>query len=709
MSANPLPPLLPNLQIVTQEHGPLLWYAVKGPDKRFVRMGRKEYLIASALDGRSSAAEVAHKVNELPLNDCVSEQEVLQVATWMSAAGLLQNAASSQPPQPQVAGLAVNPVYFKIPLIAGARLEALGGSLVAWLTWPVLLGIALLWLCGLVCVLQDWQKLARLTGELFVADQWLWWLLAWLLLKSVHEFGHAVFAVRAACSIRSAGLSLIFLAPVPYVDLSDLWAIPSRWQRILACAGGMLAELTIASLAAVVAATTDNQTLQYFCCAVLTLGTVATLAFNANPLIRLDGYYILSDLLKYPNLYTEAQLATKQLWSFCCRPWRWEARPHLGLCVYGLACLQYRLLMLLSLAILTVLTLQGIGVILVVWGAYATVIVPWRTALRKRRQLTDTSSPSAGSPPRGFYQTVAAQWEMLWSGGLIAALCGLVAVTPAPVQPTFPGTVAHYEPVMIRAETEGFLSEVFVRGQATVRAGEVIARLSNPELESELALKLNELSQLQETIALKRAQGLLAESQAASAKYESLVEQVQQLQRRVDNLIIRSSSAGYLVSNDLSQQVGLFLKAGEPLAMLASPGQLQVIASVSQLAVERWRAATGQPLVAHIDAQRQAHCVLEKVEPRASDVLSEPLLAAIYGGPLSVSPQRSSSGDEELKLLVPRFEARLRVLSSNVPAAVPGQLVWLQWPGQPATLLDLLGGWWRHQWQQLVQQVEPLG
>ena len=63
-------------------------------------------------------------------------------------------------------------------------------------------------------------------------------------LVTAHELGHAVTAVRVGSAIRSAGISLIFLAPVPYVDLSDLWTIPNRWHRIVCCAGGMLVEMT---------------------------------------------------------------------------------------------------------------------------------------------------------------------------------------------------------------------------------------------------------------------------------------------------------------------------------------------------------------------------------------------------------------------------------------------------------------------------------
>lgn len=84
----------------------------------------------------------------------------------------------------------------------------------------------------------------------------------------------------------------------------------------------MLVELVLAASAALVAISTENAAVQYFCCALATMGTITTLAFNASPLMRFDGYYIFSDLVKYPNLYTDGQLAAKQFVLKCLRPWK---------------------------------------------------------------------------------------------------------------------------------------------------------------------------------------------------------------------------------------------------------------------------------------------------------------------------------------------------------------------------------------------------
>lgn len=742
MNSPALPVLISELKFTVHGHGEGQWYAIKTPDERFLRVGRREYFVASCLDAVRTADEIANMVHEIDSGIALTEQEVLTVVGGLTRMGLISS-PDNAPAAAPMAKFSFNPIYMKIPLVDGKYLERAGAWLAPLVCLPVLILIGVLWIVAAIGVLANWDWFVSATGKLFVSDSWMWWGLAWLVLKTAHELGHAVTAVRVGSPIRSAGISLIFLAPVPYVDLSDLWAIPNRWQRILCCAGGMLVELVLAASAALVAISTENAAVQYFCCALATMGTVTTLAFNASPLMRFDGYYIFSDLVKYPNLYTDGQLAAKQFVLKCLRPWKAaQQRMTPALVLYGLACYQYRIVIMASLAIGAVLAMQGVGVALVAWGAYAVLIVPlirgWRARAQQsvasraaqqaqaihqvssgpNRALDDIASvtndncetsrkpnSSLGTttavPPRGMLSNYGGT---VWSAAVVVGLCLLLLFVPAPIQPSIPGYIAMCNPQMIRCESEGFLSEVFVQGGGAVEQGQLIARLSNPELELELLLKRNELATVEETIRLRRAQRQLAELQAYEGERDALLVHIAQLRRRLEGLDVRCTRAGVLVENDLPRMVGLFLKAGEPLAMVAHPLDYEVIASVDQQDVEQMRQAVGETLLAHIRGGRAFTGVLVKVEPRASDRLGEPLLAALYGGPIAAQRQQSARGDEELKLTQPRFDLRRRLLADQNAAVVPGQMVWIRIPGQSATLMDGLGRWCSTKWSDLVKQ-----
>ena len=188
-----------------------------------------------------------------------------------------------------------------------------------WLGWcfsfPALVG----W-----CVVIGWalcdlaihsQRLSESTSGVLAVGNWLWLGVAWVGLKVLHECGHAVACKRLGGEVREAGVIFVLLAPLAYVDVTSTWRLRSKWARIQVAAAGMYVELFVAALATLVWARTPTSVLNQVCLNVMTTAGVMTVLFNANPLMRFDGYYIVSDLLELPNLYTQGQ----QYVAYLCR------------------------------------------------------------------------------------------------------------------------------------------------------------------------------------------------------------------------------------------------------------------------------------------------------------------------------------------------------------------------------------------------------
>ncbi|MBM3838955.1 MAG: hypothetical protein FJ398_13505 [Verrucomicrobia bacterium] len=127
-----------------------------------------------------------------------------------------------------------------------------------------------------------------------------------VLLKTLHEFGHAYFCRRFGGEVHVLGVMLMIFTPIPYMDATSSWGFRSRWQRILVGAAGMIVELFVAALATFVWANTGQGTLHSLAYNMMLAASVSTLVFNLNPLLRFDGYYMLSDLLEIPNLHQRA-------------------------------------------------------------------------------------------------------------------------------------------------------------------------------------------------------------------------------------------------------------------------------------------------------------------------------------------------------------------------------------------------------------------
>src|SRR5690606_26659964 len=155
------------------------------------------------------------------------------------------------------------------------------------------------------------------------------------------------------------GMMLLVLFPAPYVDASSAWALPSKWKRIAVGAGGLIFELTIAAVAAHVwlATRTGGGIVHQLAYNTMLTASITTVLFNANPLMRFDGYYILSDLLEMPNLMQRSQNLIKyhfQKWFYrieTARPPTEIRSEQAILFTYGWLALAYRVFLFFSITL----------------------------------------------------------------------------------------------------------------------------------------------------------------------------------------------------------------------------------------------------------------------------------------------------------------------------------------------------------------------
>lgn len=123
-----------------------------------------------------------------------------------------------------------------------------------------------------------------------------------IIAKILHEFGHALTARHFGCSVKAMGVALLMFWPILYTDTTDAWRLRSRRQRALIGMAGMLVELGIASLCLLLWNFLPDGFLRTVLFMLSTSTWLMTLAVNLNPLMRFDGYYILSDLSGVENL-----------------------------------------------------------------------------------------------------------------------------------------------------------------------------------------------------------------------------------------------------------------------------------------------------------------------------------------------------------------------------------------------------------------------
>jgi putative peptide zinc metalloprotease protein len=229
--------------------------------------------------------------------------------------------------------------------------------------------------------LVHWDAL-RTASTVFVDPaQWVGVLVAWIALKLLHETFHGLASKKYGAPVTEAGVMFCVLAPVAYIDVTSTWRLSSRRERIIVAAAGMYAELFVAALAIVAWANTGEGLLHRMCLVIAATASIGTLLVNLNPLMRFDGYYILSDLLDIPNLSTLG----RQYVAFKLRRWLLGLDgpppampvPHSRtIKLYALGSLAWRVMLYTSLALVAVRLLSWGGVLIVASFAGAWLVLP---------------------------------------------------------------------------------------------------------------------------------------------------------------------------------------------------------------------------------------------------------------------------------------------------------------------------------------------
>jgi len=250
-------------------------------------------------------------------------------------------------------------LFFRLPLVKPDR----------WLDraapafeWAFSRGFMLLTLVALVLggvmVWRQWDVFhTTLTGSLTPSGL-LSYALALMAVKCAHELGHALVAKRHGCRVPAMGLAFLVMMPVPYTDTNDVWRLDNRrWRQQVAMAG-VATELVIAVWATLAWSLLPDGLLRSTAFVLATTTWIATVALNASPFMRFDGYFVLSDWLDMPNLHARAFALAR--WDLRERlfglgeapPEHFPRRRHVGLILFAWAVWLYRLVVFIGIALL---------------------------------------------------------------------------------------------------------------------------------------------------------------------------------------------------------------------------------------------------------------------------------------------------------------------------------------------------------------------
>jgi putative peptide zinc metalloprotease protein len=627
---------------------------------RFHRVGVVEYRFLRQLDGTRTVATLLAQLARDGSPDALSEHEALQVIAWARDQHLLTldsaRSGGTRAHDEQVFRAAVtwlNPLVVRIPL---GRPDRFFAALAPRLRWALGWGGAVVWLLmlliGAAHVAPEWPRFREGFEGILARDNWLWLFLAFAGLKVAHEFAHGLWCRHFGAPVREVGILLVLGLPLGYVDATASIGLASKWRRLMVSVAGMWMEFLLASIAAIVWAHSGPGRVETLAHNVVFAGTVVTLFFNANPLMRFDGYFVLADLLEISNLATRGRQWVQGMLSWLAlgvgrlKPDWPRSREQWIVAIYGVAAWAWQLVVLVSLLAGASSMLRGGGLAFAALGLVGWVALPvWKF-------VTQLSRSVPGHVP-----------SLVLRGLVAVALVSVIGLARFRHTVCASGVVEFADTQILRVECPGFVEKVLVEDGVTVAAGQVLVQLRNPEAESALERAKLALAEEEVRSRVAYAREDVASFQAEQAKVASRKETVTQNESYVATMTIRSPVAGRIAARRLAQLIGSFLQRGEEVLRVGGADASDVKVAVPQDQESHLRGAVNAPVQVRISGRGDTlHGTLTRMEARAGREIILPALTALAGGPLAVRRQAEArSGESGYELVEPYFLATVRL------------------------------------------------
>jgi putative peptide zinc metalloprotease protein len=564
-----------------------------------------------------------------------------------------------------------------------------------WIFSPLAVALScLLGLAALALVVVNFAEVeARLPefDAIVGASNLPWLALSLAGIKVLHELGHGLACRRFGGDCHEMGVMLLVFTPCLYCNVSDSWMLPSKRQRMAIAAAGMYVELTLAAVCTFLWWFSQPGLFHSLCLNIMLICSLGTVLLNGNPLLRYDGYFILSDLVEVPNLRSQSSAALRRLLARTCLGLELPAerlastRGQSWLVLYALAAGIYRVVVVvlvlwvldtilrpLHLEVL-VLPVAVVAVGGLIWPAVSTT---WQWALNPAR--------------RGV-----ARARVAFVGLLLLGMATAILLIPLPMRVSAPLVLEYRDAERVYITVAGTLGSFTAAGQS-VRAGQPLAHLKNATVQLDVARLTADRDRQQlllKNLEARRLQGSDegTELPAARATLIDIQRRLEQVSRDAERLTLIAPSAGTVLpppnlpaekfdpralprwtGTPLEERnLGTTLESGTLACLVGNPHQFEAILHLDEHDVELVQ--SGQPvqiILDHLPGETLAGSVVEiakldlDVMPRELAALGE-LPARTdqrgYARPLSTWYQARVKLAGEPRNLVGRMPGRAKI------------------------------------------------
>jgi putative peptide zinc metalloprotease protein len=664
------PRLRSHVAIHRQQFRGETWYVVQDHQTgRFHRLSSAAHHAVCLMDGRRSMQQIWEMVGDRLGEDQPTQEEMVRLLALLHTADLL---LGEVPPdmdeladRSQTLGRNAlltklrNPMALRLPLFDPDRFLAATMpfvrplftrfGLIAWLA---------LVLTGLVLTVLHWSELANnVSDQAFSAHNLLLLVAVYPLLKTLHELGHAYATKAEGGEVHEMGVMFLVLVPVLYVDASASTAFREKWRRALVGGAGIMVETALAAAAIILWVNAEPGLVRALAFNTALIGGISTLIFNGNPLLRFDGYYVLSDLIEIPNL---AQRSNKYLFYLVRRHafgLREEIPPSVApgeagwLVFYSIASFVYRLVMISGVALFIASRLFFIGIVLAILAVFAALVWPVVTGIRYL----------LFSPQLARHR----QRAIAVSATTAFVVFALLFIVPLPYSTMTEGIIWVGDQSTLRTLVDGFVKSIDVPSGTAVDAGTVLIRLEDPILSAKhdvLRSQLDELHRRLEAVPLDQ----IVEANLIREQIAHTGGELAQNERELSHLVIKADHAGrFFIGGDAEDATGEFFRRGDVIGYLLTADEPIIRVVVPQADADLVRRRTDRIDVLQADdpQARPMPAALVREVPAAIAEIPHLALATEGGGSVVLDPAHPDK-PQPLETL---FHFDLRATNTQLP------------------------------------------
>ncbi|WP_182870858.1 site-2 protease family protein [Rhodopirellula sp. JC639] len=672
---------------------------------KYYRFGAREYHAVSLMDGRRSLGEIHRQLQrdgllwtEVDVIAFAKELVQHRLAVIVPTENEVSRAAEAAgqdavgvPTSPASGANAPHPPTSGRKRWAAVTLRALGGLLTQRFPLangdrvaarllptfgflfggPAMAAWSVLAVAGIGVVWSNADAFSTEVRRVF--DQQLWLILAllWCVLKVVHECGHAVCAKRHGVRVGPMGIMFFLFAPLAYVDVTDAWKLVRRRDRVQIALAGVYVELAIGAVAALIWWISPVGFAKHLAAQVFLVAGPATLLVNANPLLRLDGYYVLSDLLEIPNLRAHGRKRLGAMIEALLFRIRMPESPLVGwrrdfAAFHALCSVIFQIVWMSGLVFAVSTWAKGLGILIAIVAAMMWGVLP---LLRWMVKIW-TLGPREGWT-LNFYQR-----RLIGIGTLVALGIQFATVHSSPLARRVPVVVQFQHEQIARAPVDAFVASVFVQCGDRVQRGTLLMELEQPELVLSRDQLIDQRDVESAKVVQHRQRGELALSKVAQQNAESLNRRLAEIDEQIDTMRIVATRDGKITTPATDYLLGRFVKQGEELLRVSDPQEKEIMAIVAEDNLEAYKKAAADRQIASVRLRGGVtiDAPLRDLQPSASRSLPHPALAASVGGPLAVQMLQQS---EDYELVHPQLRSVLPLnplTSLSVQAGQIGRL-----------------------------------